>query len=125
MGEGDKSGDEVKKLSRLEREQEKIRIAQTNIDKILATEKEKQRKYDTRRKVLLGVMFQEMIVEGRIPDKLFNEFLEKYLNERDRAVFDGYLHTRSRNCVRNACSPVARISSIRANCKSARGEIGD
>ena len=35
MSEGDKSGDEVKKLSRLEREQEKVRIAQTNIDKIL------------------------------------------------------------------------------------------
>ena len=91
MGEGDKSGDEVKKLSRLEREQEKVRIAQTNIDKILATEKEKQRKYDTRRKVLLGVILQGMIAEGRIPDKLFNEFLEKYLTERDRSVFDGYL----------------------------------
>ena len=80
-----------RKMSRLEREQEKIRVAQANINRLLATEKEKQRKYDTRRKVLLGVMFQEMIVEGRIPDKLFNEFLEKYLNERDRSVFDGYL----------------------------------
>jgi hypothetical protein len=91
MGEGDKSGGEVKKLSQLERAQEKIRVAQANINRLLATEKEKQRKYDTRRKVLLGVMFQEMIAEGRIPDKLFNEFLEKYLNERDRSVFDGYL----------------------------------
>ena len=91
MGEGDKSGGEVKKISRLEREQEKIRIAQTNINRILADEKEKQRKHDTRRKVLLGVMFQEMIAEGRIPHQLFNEFLEKYLNERDRSVFDGYL----------------------------------
>ena len=39
MGEGDKLGDEVKKLSRLEREQEKVRIAQTNIDKFLAGDK--------------------------------------------------------------------------------------
>ena len=30
MGEGDKSGGEVKKLSRLEREREKIRIATDN-----------------------------------------------------------------------------------------------
>ena len=59
MGEGDKSGDEVKKLSRLEREQEKVRIAQTNIDKILAGDKKKQDKQDTHQKVLLGVMFQK------------------------------------------------------------------
>ncbi len=109
MGEGDKSGGEVKKLSRLEREQEKIRVAQVNIDKILAGEKEKQRKYDTRRKVLLGVMFQEMITEGRIPDKLFNEFLEKYLNERDRSVFDGYLQEFS-TCKPNSGSQVKTTS---------------
>lgn len=80
-----------RKLSRLEREQEKIRVAKENINRILASEKEKQRKQDTRRKILLGVMLHEMIVDGRIPEKLFDEFLAKYLNERDRAVFDGYL----------------------------------
>ena len=91
MGDYEDLTAKERKMSRLEREQEKIRVAQANINRLLATEKEKQRKYDTRRKVLLGVMFQEMIAEGRIPDKLFNEFLEKYLNERDRSVFDGYL----------------------------------
>jgi hypothetical protein len=91
MSDYDGLVDKERKISRLEREQEKIRIAQANINKILASEKEKQRKQDTRRKVLLGVMLQEMIAEGRIPDKLFNEFLEKYLTERDRSVFDGYL----------------------------------
>ena len=91
MGDYEDLTAKERKMSRLEREQEKIRVAQANINRLLATEKEKQRKHDTRRKVLLGVMFQEMIAEGRIPDKLFNEFLEKYLNERDRSVFDGYL----------------------------------
>lgn len=91
MSDYDGLVDKERKISRLEREQEKIRIAQANINRILADEKEKQRKQDTRRKVLLGVMFQEMIAEGRIPHQLFNEFLEKYLNERDRSMFDGYL----------------------------------
>ena len=78
------------KMSRLEREQEKIRIAQANIDRLLVTENEKQRKWDTRRKILLGTMLQRMIVEGRIPHRMFDEFLGN-LNNRDRAVFDGYL----------------------------------
>jgi len=91
MSEGDKSGDEVKKLSRLEREQEKIRIAQTNIDKILATEKEKQRKQDTRDKILLGVMFQGLIAEGTISTELFEKTLDKHLtNDKDRERCDAY-----------------------------------
>lgn len=84
-------GKEDRQLSQLEREREKIRIAQENISRLLAQQKQERRKFETRRKVLLGVMLQEMIVEGRIPDKLFNEFLEKSFNERDRSVFDGYL----------------------------------
>ena len=79
-----------RKMSRLEREQEKIRIAQANIDRLLVTEKEKQRKQDTRRKVLLGTMLHKMIVGGRIPHRMFDEFLGG-LSDRDRVVFDGYL----------------------------------
>ena len=91
MGEGDKSGDEVKKLSRLEREQEKIRIAQKNIDEILADNKEKQRKQDTRDKVLLGVMLQGMIADGAISTEVFEKALEKYLkNDKDRERCDSY-----------------------------------
>jgi hypothetical protein len=78
-------------LLQLKREREKIRIAQEKINRVLAEQRQERRKFETHRKVLLGVIFQEMIVEGRISDKLFNEFLEKSLNERDRSVFDGYL----------------------------------
>ena len=91
MGEGDKSGDEVKKLSRLEREQEKIRIAQTNIDKILTGAKEKQDKRDTHQKILLGVILQGMIADGVVSSDLFDRSLEKYLTrERDRELCDAY-----------------------------------
>jgi hypothetical protein len=78
-------------LLRLQREREKIRVSQEKINRVLAEQKQDRRKFETRRKVLLGVILQEMIVEGRISEKLFNEFLEKSLNERDRSVFDGYL----------------------------------
>ena len=91
MGEGDKSGGEVKKLSRLEREQEKIRVAQTNIDKILAGTKEKQDKQDTHQKILLGVILQGMIADGVVSSDLFDRSLEKYLTrKRDRELCDAY-----------------------------------
>lgn len=91
MADGEQAAGEVRKLSRLEREQEKIRIAQKNIDEILADNKEKQRKQDTRDKVLLGVMLQGMIVDGTISTELFEKALEKYLkNDKDRDRCDTY-----------------------------------
>jgi hypothetical protein len=84
-------GKEDLHLLKLQREREKIRISQEKINRVLAEQKQERRKFETRRKVLLGVILQEMIVEGQIPEQLFNEFLEKSLNERDRSVFDGYL----------------------------------
>jgi tRNA A58 N-methylase Trm61 len=91
MADGEQAAGEVRKLSRLEREQEKIRIAQKNIDEILADNKEKQRKQDTRDKVLLGVMLQGMIVDGAISTELFEKALEKYLkNDKDRDRCDTY-----------------------------------
>jgi hypothetical protein len=93
MGTGDKSGDEVKKLSRLEREREKLRVAQANIDKILAVEGAKNRKLETRDKILLGVMFQGLIVDGKVSTELFEGAIQKYLkSDKDRqrcaAYFD-------------------------------------
>lgn len=91
MGEGDKSGGEVKKLSRLEREREKIRVATDNINRLLATEKERQRKQDTRDKILLGVMLQGMIADGSISTEMFEGALEKYLvSDKDRERCDAY-----------------------------------
>ncbi len=91
MVDGEEVGGEVRKLSRLEREREKIRIATDNINRLLATEKEKQSKQDTRDKILLGVMLQGMIVDGAISTDLFEKALEKYLkNDRDRDRCDAY-----------------------------------
>ena len=91
MADGEQAAGEVRKLSRLEREQEKIRIAQKNIDEILADNKEKQRKQDTRDKVLLGVMLQGMIADGAISTELFEKAVEKYLkNDKDRDRCDSY-----------------------------------
>ena len=89
MSEGDKSGDEVKKLSRLEREQEKVRIAQTNIDKILAGDKKMQDKRDTRQKVLLGVMLQKMIADDIIKAETFTKYSQTMTN-RDKKVVEDY-----------------------------------
>lgn len=89
MGEGDKSGGEVKKLSRLEREQEKIRIAQANIDKILATEKKEQRKLETQQKVLLGVMLQRMIADSSVKAETFTKYSQTLTN-RDRKIVEDY-----------------------------------
>ena len=89
MSEGDKSGDEVKKLTRLEREKEKVRIAQINIDKILAGDKEKQNKRDTRQKILLGVMFQKMIADGIVKAETFTKYSQTMTN-RDKKVVEDY-----------------------------------
>jgi hypothetical protein len=91
MADDEQAAGEVRKLSRLEREREKIRIAQKNIDEILAANKEEQRKQDTRDKVLLGVMLQGMIADGTISTELFEKALEKYLkNDKDRDRCDTY-----------------------------------
>jgi hypothetical protein len=91
MADGEQAGGEVQKLSRLEREREKIRIAQKNIDEILVAEKKKQSKQDTRDKILLGVMLQGMIGDGAISTELFEKALEQYLkNDKDRERCDAY-----------------------------------
>ena len=91
MSENEQAGREVRKLSRLEREQEKVRIAQENIDKILAANKGKQRKQDTRDKILLGVMLQGMIADRAISTEVFEGALEKYLvSDKDRERCDAY-----------------------------------
>ena len=78
-----------RKMSRLEREQEKIRIAQANIDRLLVTEKEKQRKWDTRRKILLGTMLQKMIADGIVRAETFTKYSQTMTN-RDKQVVEEY-----------------------------------
>ena len=78
-----------RKISRLEREQEKIRIAQANIDRLLVTENEKQRKWDTRRKILLGTMLQRMIADGIVRAETFTKYSQTMTN-RDKQVVEDY-----------------------------------
>ena len=89
MGEGDKSGGEVKKLSRLEREREKIRIATDNINRLLAEQKKGQRKLETQQKVLLGVMLQRMITDGTVKAETFTKYSQTLTN-RDRKIVEDY-----------------------------------
>jgi hypothetical protein len=91
MNEGEQALANIRKLSRLEREKEKIKIAQANIDKILAAQAEKQDKQNTHKKIILGVVLQGMISDGVISSELFNRSLEKYLTrEKDRQLCDVY-----------------------------------
>lgn len=85
MSDNLKLSAEGQKLSRLEREREKLKIAQENINRLLAGEKEKQRKRDTHNKILLGVMLRNMIADGAISTEQFDEALEKYsTNDKDK-----------------------------------------
>lgn len=78
--------------TRLEKAQEQEKQAHERVKKIMKTESKDRRKFENRRKILLGIMFHKMVIEGRISQQLFDECLAKYLTlERDKKVFDGYL----------------------------------
>ena len=89
MGDGEKSGGEGRKLSRLEREREKIRIATDNINRLLAEQKKEQGKLETRQKVLLGVMLQRMIADGIVKAETFTKYSQTLTN-RDKQVVEDY-----------------------------------
>jgi F0F1-type ATP synthase assembly protein I len=66
--------------------------AEKTIKKIKAQENAESRKLDTRRKILLGVMLEKMLIDGCVTPAVFGDYLEKFMkNERDHKVFDGYL----------------------------------
>jgi hypothetical protein len=78
--------------TRLEKAQEQEKQARERVKKILKTESKERRKFENRRKVLLGIMFHKLVIEGRISEQLFAECLDKYLTlDRDRKVFDNYM----------------------------------
>lgn len=83
-------GDEGK-LSRIERQQQKVLAEKAKLDKLVAAEKEKSRKSDTRDKILLGVIFQGLIADGLVSADRFEQYLDKYLtNDRDKDRCDAY-----------------------------------
>ena len=89
MGDIEKSGEEVRKLSKLEREREKVRIAQENISRLLAKQKKKQSELETRQKVLLGIMLQKMIADGVISAETFTKYSQT-MTDRDQKVVKEY-----------------------------------
>lgn len=88
-------GDEGK-LSRIERQQQKVLEEKAKLDKLVAAEKEKSRKSDTRDKILLGVIMQGLIADGLVSADRFEGYLEKYLtNDRDKDRCDAYYEKHS------------------------------
>ncbi|MCY7335062.1 MAG: hypothetical protein LH613_02440 [Chamaesiphon sp.] len=88
MGGGEKSSGEGRKLSRLEREREKVRIAQENISRLLAEQKKGERKLETQQKVLLGVMLQRMIADGSVKAETFTKYSQTLTNRDKKVVYD-------------------------------------
>ena len=72
----------------LQEQKEKI---EKQLKKALTVENTKNRKLETRDKILLGVMFQGLIAEGAISTQVFEGAVEKYLKgDKDRERCDAY-----------------------------------
>jgi hypothetical protein len=72
----------------LKEQKEKI---EEQLKQALVVENAKNRKEETRDKILLGVMFQGLIAEGAISTQVFEGAMEKYLKyEKDRDRCDAY-----------------------------------
>ena len=69
---------------------------ENRIKQIEAKEKSKVRKLETRRKILLGIMFEKLIAEDQIENKIIIEAINNYLKtDRDRDLIKNYLALRS------------------------------
>jgi hypothetical protein len=79
---------------RLQKALEQKRKAEEVIKKIKAKENSQQRKLDTRRKILLGVVLQGMIADGVISANIFDKALDNYLMvDKDRELLDAYFES--------------------------------
>jgi hypothetical protein len=89
-------GGRMSQNTRLSKIEEQIQQLKARADKIKAGEREKLRKEETRDKILLGVILQGMIKDGRIPAKFFEESLETYITtDKDRDRCDAYFEKHS------------------------------
>ena len=72
----------------LKEQKEKI---EEQLKQALTVENTKNRKEETRDKILLGVMFKGLIAEGAISTQMFKGAMEKYLkSDKDRERCDTY-----------------------------------
>ena len=66
--------------------------AEKTIKKIKAQQNAESRKLDTRRKILLGVMLEKMLIDGCVTSVMFGDYLEKSMKtECDRSILNNYL----------------------------------
>ena len=84
----DRIEEEQKKLEKLEEKRKKIR---SKIASLKAKEKEKAKKADTRRKILIGAFAlykNENDIENLLKDNYFKDFKEFLSRETDLQLFD-------------------------------------
>jgi hypothetical protein len=79
------------KLEVLTKRKQKI---DNQIRQIQSKEGSNKRKLDTRRKILLGAIFEKLIIERKIQVNDVNQWLQNYLiRDRDRELFSGYFES--------------------------------
>jgi large subunit ribosomal protein L7/L12 len=79
------------KLEALTKRKEKIA---NQIRQIQSKDGANKRKLDTRRKILLGAIFEKLITNKIIEINDVDKWLQTYLTkERDKELFDGYLES--------------------------------
>jgi hypothetical protein len=84
-------GDMTIENPRLLKALERKKKVEESIKKIKAQQNADSRKLETRRKILLGVVMEKMLVDGCVLASDFEKYLTKALTERDQAFFENYL----------------------------------
>jgi hypothetical protein len=84
--------------TRLEKLLEQRGKIENRIKQIQAKESSRKRKLDTRRKILFGVMFERIIVEGRVKNEIITKAIDEHLKtDRDRDLVKNYLASLTRS----------------------------
>ena len=78
--------------SKLEKLLEERKQIENRIKQIQTKQNSQKRKLDTRRKILFGIMFEKLVVEGQIKDQTITQLINEHLKtDRDRDLVKSYL----------------------------------
>ena len=78
--------------SKLEKLLEERKQIENRIKQIQTKKNSQKRKLDTRRKILFGIMFEKLVVEGQIKDQTITQLINEHLKtDRDRDLVKNYL----------------------------------
>lgn len=86
----------TEKPSKLEIEKKKYEQAKARYDAVLAREKEKRRKGDTKRKIILGGLLIKTAKDDPQAADLLRVLLSKIARPQDKQAFDGWSLTDER-----------------------------